>query len=468
MKSLLVFLVLLFLPTKIQSQQQENFIIGADWLNPNKPSPLYTFPVLSDAYWDTIQSFGLNYGSLYLNEKDTLATTKIITALERAHQRGIKIFLYTYRININNPFISHIKRGRRWLYQVEVNYDFQSSATGQNGWENPNLPNAVEPHWSEVNVNVFAHNKKIATKGTDNLGYLVSDLKPDRKKEIPDGTSCYLKVRAKVPINTPINPQDAPVFRVIVRNVDQNPQIIKSEVVKRNQLTDEWQEIQVMSFNKTPDGPEVIEENISSMIEVDSISMLLVPDYEYPPEQTHTRYDIEIIWLDNFSCEIDYIVIDDYESHKLHIGDSDHVIENTVTNFMNINGLGNFKIEDEPVSPQYYQVRYISNKIRSILDQNSISGKDAMAWHSVAKHFTTQEYLASTKMNILLSNIFPIPYHYPYEPQNLFVKPGESHYNEILQARFDDKLTSYLVDLIDKSKLFGKKFIFTPPSLFLG
>lgn len=62
MKSLLIFLVLLFLTTQIQSQQQDKFIIGADWLNPNKPSPLYTFPNLSDAYWDTIQSFGLNYG----------------------------------------------------------------------------------------------------------------------------------------------------------------------------------------------------------------------------------------------------------------------------------------------------------------------------------------------------------------------------------------------------------------------
>lgn len=396
-----------------------------------------------------------------MNEKNTAATTAIITELERAYQRGIKIFLYSYRININNPYNTHIKRGRRWLYQVEGNYDFQSSATGEDGWEDPNFPNSAEPHWSEVKVNEFANNKKIATKGTHNLGYLVSDLKPARKKEIPDGTSCYLKIRARVPDGTPINPQDAPVCSIIVRNIDQNPHIIKSEVVRRNQLTNAWQEIQVMSFDKTPYGPTVVEENISSMIEVDSISMLLVPDYEYPPEQTYTRYDIEIIWLDNFSCEIDYIVIDDYESHKLHIGDSDPVIENTITNFMNKNGLGNFKIEDEPLSPQYYQLRYINNKIRSILYQHSISEKDAMAFHSVAKGFTTQEYLAATQMDILLSNIFPIPYYYP-DSYDKFVKPGQSQYNEILQARFDDKLTSYLVDLIDKSQVFEKKFIFTP------
>jgi hypothetical protein len=111
--------------------QQSNFIIGADWLNPNQASWVDSCLPMSEAYWDTIKSLNLNFGSLSYNNSFVIPQyiSNIKDGLDKANTRGIKIELDSRTF----PRISNLPgtRAQRWMYQIEGNMDFAFHNVGE-------------------------------------------------------------------------------------------------------------------------------------------------------------------------------------------------------------------------------------------------------------------------------------------------------------------------------------------------
>ncbi|NCS87494.1 MAG: hypothetical protein GW789_01955 [Ignavibacteria bacterium] len=61
-----IFFMFCLIYSVLFGQEQNRFLIGADWLNPHYPHPNSYYNPLSEAYWDTVKSLGLNYGALHL------------------------------------------------------------------------------------------------------------------------------------------------------------------------------------------------------------------------------------------------------------------------------------------------------------------------------------------------------------------------------------------------------------------
>lgn len=257
-----LFLGVFFL-TSILYSQQSKFIIGADWLNPTYPHPYTTYAPLGTNYWNLIQSFGLNYGALNLG-RTYWGFSNINTELNKAAQRNISTFLWTFQL-----YPTH---GRRWMYQVEDNYDFGSHSSGD-GVNQDRVNDIPALHWSKVKVDETTPNFWKLQEGTDTYGYIAENVLVDNLQ--PDGSTYWVKINVR---KTGAENSTQPVFKVIIINKTNNLPV--EQTVYANQLTrNVWQEKYLFNFNKTAIGPVLSEQHINNYILNDSLSITGIEDY---------------------------------------------------------------------------------------------------------------------------------------------------------------------------------------------
>lgn len=422
-------LIIVLVSNSIFAQQQSKFIIGADWLNPTYPHPYYTYTPLSNAYWDTIRSFGLNFGTLNLNEN--LGVQNVRNELNKAYNKGIDIELYSYTIN-------YTVRPRRWLYQIEDYYEFYEHYTGVSR----RLNDSAETHWSKVKDIIQWPNYWELNVQDDNSGYAVKNLIHD--SQIPDGASYIVKLRIR---KTDPTSENLPVVTIYVMKKGSGSSFQRT--IYADELPNNvWREDSLFSFYKSSTGPLSFIEGENNIVITDSIFYAGVEDYRVTT--TYTPYDIQIYWHDQVSCDLDYVLLEDLESYKLHKGAYDNIMITSVNNFMNHNALTKIKIWDEPFSENFLPIRYQSRLIDNYLSNNGYGSKHTFAFNN---YRNPQEYLAKTELKTHRSNIYPIWIDTPI--------PGDNDYYPNIQYRFNGDLIPYISDQIVQSNKFDVPYWFT-------
>ena len=381
MKKLLIFLCLMF--SIEQFAQQDKFIIGVDWINPTSPHPYGEHYLLSNNYWNLLESFGVNFGALNIGMGQPSGVNKINTELTQAYERDITIFLETYD-GIG---------GRRWMYQVEGTLDFNTHhpEVGEDGRDGNNLTGA-EPHWSLLNVeedpidywnlNTLDHIPGIASED------LITD------DEIPDGANYYVRLRLR---KTEILNDPMPVVKVIIINKSTGG-TVGEKIITANELNqNEWTEKYLLVFYKSANSPYNYVEGADNIMLNDSLGMAGVEDYTLTTD-VFTPYEIKIEWFGDVNCDLDYIVIEDFESYKLHNGYYDDDFNQIVSEFGNHPGLGKIKVWDEPRKENLLPVRYMKKEIDELLSGTGNEHKGALTFNNNAPpvYPGPQRYLAQT------------------------------------------------------------------------
>lgn len=435
------FLLLLFAFSSIlHSQQQDKFIIGADWLNPTYPHPGGNYYPLSEEYWDTIKSFGLNYGALNLG-RSVWGNSNINAELDKAATNDISIFLWTFQL-----YQTH---GRRWMYQVEDNYDFGSHISGQSIHQDP-INGEPELHWSQIKINEQAPNFWRLVLGQHNSGYVAENVMDDDQQ--PDSTTYYvrLKIRKRSNISG-----STPIVKVWIINKNYPSQIYHTYTLTTDMCSyNVWQEKYLGSFYKVAEPPYVPIENGDNIVLKDSLGLTGIDDYTITTT-TYTPYEIKIEWFGDISCDLDYVIIEDNASRSLHNGTYDNLICSVATEFLSNDGLGNIKVRDEAYKESLLPVRYTKRKIDTFLSGTGYEHKVALAYNIPAPPLYPypHQYLAQSELDILLTDIylfgedFPIPY--------------SQGYNSAVDSAFNF-LTERLNDATNSAKLFEKSLWFTP------
>lgn len=98
-------------------------------------------------------------------------------------------------------------------------------------------------------------------------------------------------------------------------------------------------------------------------------------------------------------------------------------------------------------------MRYVNNKINSILSGSGYENKYPLAFH-VPQWAPTQKYMAEAKMKTILMDDYPISYD--------LVGPGGTDYTNIIQQQLETHLTQWLNSTNLKAIQFDVPFWFTP------
>lgn len=120
-----IALLFFFLSGLIRAQQ-DNFIIGADWLNSFRQDRVDNAMPMSDAYWALIKSFNLNFGTIAYKGTNSGNIFNIKQVLDKANSNGIKLELNP----VTYPDIEHAMGNlsygvpKRWMFQIEGTLDF--------------------------------------------------------------------------------------------------------------------------------------------------------------------------------------------------------------------------------------------------------------------------------------------------------------------------------------------------------
>ncbi len=389
MKKLFLLLFLLFC-VSVYSQQSQ-FIIGADWLNSTATD--WRNITLNNNYWNLIQSFGLNFGTLPLDEYSAQDVTNINTQLTNAYNHGIGIELNTYVIGNSVGWPQ-----RRWMYQVESHYDFNNHNINQDAIDNVQT-NGAETHWSMVKNPTQVPNYVQLSTSSYGAGLVAYGL--INQNQIPDGANYYVKVRIRnrngVTTHTPV------VQVSVIGNGNTYSGIIYADQLGNNV----WEEKTAFNFNKTASGPSApTTQSTSTIVITDPLGITGVQDYIISPTPTYTSYDIQVYWYGQVDCDIDYVVVEDYASYNLNNGLYDNVITNDVNNFVNNPGLYKYKVRDEIQPEEFLTVRYENRKVQTVFNNNNHPEKNALAFNN--QFVPTQQYLAQTELNQLRTDIYPI------------------------------------------------------------
>jgi hypothetical protein len=425
--------------------QQDKFILGVDWINPTEPDPASNYQLLSNNYWDLLKSFGVNFGALNIGRyNNSNGLSEINTELTQAAIRDINIFLWTYQL--------YPAYGRRWMYQVENNWDFNSHISGIS--PPPDLVNA-EQHWSQVNVNNQAPNYWRIRAGIDLSGYIAEGLVND--SEIPDSTYYYIKLKIRKTQNIS---DTTPFVKVWIINKNYPSQIYHTFTLTSASCSfNVWQEKYLGYFYKIANPPYLPLEGGDNLLLIDSLGLAGVED-QISSTQSISPYEIKIEWFGNVSCDIDYVVIDDQKSNNLHNGNFDSILNQIVTEFGNNPGLGKIKIMDEPKKENLLVVRRTKNKLDEYLSGSGNEDKSALYFHvpPYTGEFeiwaTAQQFFAQSRADIDMVDIYPINFS--------LASPFDPNYPELLQARLNSTMTYWYDEEIIKSNLFGKLFWCTP------
>jgi hypothetical protein len=367
-KTILIF----SLPIYLFSQHPTKFTIGAEHLSSFNDTWNYKGSH-TDAFWDTVSSFGLNFGSLYYNQYPGMDISIIKEDLHKASKHGIKILLWNL-FNFN-------QLPRRWLYQVEGKYYF--NYVKGDTLQKPDI-RAIR-HWTKTldnNQPNFIRFKK----GEVNSGVVIKDL--ISKVSLPDSLFYFIKIKMRLP-----NAKTFPhlnVISVTVRNkLDSN--LFKTfDIPADSFINNNWKEITLFRFFKAWDQPN---SNIASK-----------------RGDIVTPYDIEISSAGQIDCDIDFVAIDDSLSNEIFNGSLNSRMDELAAIFKNDN-ITDYKIWDEPWPENLPAVRYLNTYLQNKLNENKIGQRKPIAFHWY--YYSPDRFLSETGLKSLFSDLYPIEKQVP-------------------------------------------------------
>ena len=361
-----IFLIVI-VPVCLFAQHPTKFTIGAEHLSSFDDTWNYK-GTRSDAFWDTVASFGLNFGSLYFNQYPDVNVSSIKQDLRKANNHGIKILLW----NLFNFNLSP----RRWLYQVEGKYDFNYIL----GDTLQNPDKYADSHWTKKQ-DKHQPNFLRLKKGEVNSGIVVKDLKT--KVSWPDSIFYYLKIKMRLP-DAKTFPHINVISATIKNNLD-SKLFQTFDIPADSFINDNWKEITLFRFFKAWDQPK--------------------SDVATKRGDNVIPFDIEIFWNDQIDCDIDYIAIDDSLSDKIFKGSLDSRMDDLVATFKN-DSVTDYKIWDEPWSDNLPAVRYLNYYLQNRLSENKLGMRKPLAFHWF--EYSPDKFLSETGLKSLFSDIYPI------------------------------------------------------------
>lgn len=460
----LIFILILLVTIPSIPQQQDKFIIGAEHVSAMGRFGGYGGVPHSNAYWDSVKTFGLNWAGLkYFQTYGSFGSVtpdNIRADITLAEGKDIKVFIYNGFDRYANGEHYYPKR---WVYQVE-------NVPGNNFNDFLYVPNGsnadhsyATTHWNFAPPPPQTPNFLHLDQNSHPYGLVANDLREQNLQ--PDSLNYYLKIRMRLPDATSY--PDVGVLDVRVKKAGGSTlvtTILASEFVTAG---NDWKEIYVRCFYKAANGPQVcIPDAPDSLVYdyTDTIGINQVPNNILKEGVASTAYDIEIEWLDtpqgspDFTVDLDYLAVDDYNAHLLFY---DHYfdarIQNFATEYKNEADVLNFQAWDEPFRANLFPV----SKIQAILYDAGVGDKEPLCYRAFFDEpVPNKRFLYETNMQVLLSNIYPIPYFH-YATATPYVKPGEPNYTDSIQARLQSHLVSPLSGLINEARKFEKPFWFT-------
>lgn len=438
MKKYVLFSIVLLFTYVCNAQVLDKFIIGVDWLSPIPPVNASTWGNCASQYLDTAKSFNINFGTLDIMNPNI----NIVKAeLQKAAQRNIKIELNDYTL----PGLNGTKP-RRWMYQIEENYDFNSHSVGRSGRNNI-IIDSVELHWSLINTlpGISANNYYQVRVASDAAGYIAEEIKTP--KDQPDGSTYYVKVRVRFPT---VDNSHREVLKVIVNEIgslNKMEGILYSDAITQSNV---WKEVPVLCYIKTSAGPVLSPTPISNVVSGN-------PDFTGQPDYLvnadSTPYELKIYWYGTQDCDIDYVVIEDYDSFELHNGGDDYKYSAYVNNYINESGLNKIKIWDEPEKENLLPVRY-ANRLLKKLNMTTHPEKCPMSFHYESydghnQRLEPQRYLAQSEAAVNRCDF--------YTNENGSPAPGDIGYLNDIQSKFT-WLSTYCKNEINSSENFRVPF----------
>jgi hypothetical protein len=343
------------------------------------------------------------------------------------------------------------------IYIGEDVNDFSNVPFGTNECDdNPDTNLQALTHWNLTPPSQETNNYLHLDPLRDPYGLVASNLREQYLQ--PDWQQYQLKIRMRLP-----NAVTYANVLVCTLKIYFNGGAELIGEVRANQFSNnDWEEITVICFMKTPDGP--IDCSMDDPPEIynypDAIGTKQIPNHIPNEKVTITPYDYQIYWNStaphNYTVDIDYIAIDDKNAHRLYTGYFDARIQDLATNYCNEPGVLNFQAWDEPFRENLFPVK----KIQSLLYNFGVGGKEPLCYRAFFdEQVPNKRFLYESNMQVLLSTIYPIPYYF-YGTVDPFVKPGEPNYTDILQSRLQSHLISPLRGLINESLNFEKSFWF--------
>ncbi|MBZ0200511.1 MAG: hypothetical protein K8H86_11630, partial [Ignavibacteriaceae bacterium] len=452
-------LILLFVINSIVLAQLDKFIIGAEHVSSFHDFGGSTLPHSSE-FWDTVKSFGINFAGLkYFQTPPGSSNTGFVSVgditsdLSEAHGRNIDVYLdngFNRNPATYDPYFQ-----KRWVYQIEyipsnsLN-DFQNVPKG--------LP-LIDPdglvHWNIFQPGIQSINYLKFDPSQTGYGLVAYNL---REKNLqPDFLVYYLKVRVRLPSAANFPLPNIPILTFTVKKPGGGS---LSGTVSADKIPDnDWHEILVMAYHKLPSGPS----NVIPYVEdstvynfTDPFSTVQLRNYSVKPTVTFTDYDIEVELNDtdpyNYVVDLDYVAIDDANSQSLYTNVLNPRIQDFAVNYKDNAAVKNFMTWDEALTENNFPV----SKIGSTLKNFGIGVKNPISYFYFNDNpqQTVMRYLYETNSDVLLSDIYPIPYL--DSNGNLFATPGQTGYTSILQNRIQSHYVSHLRKLISNSVLFNK------------
>jgi len=450
-----LFILILMLSGVLTAQQTE-FIIGAEHVSAMGRFDGYGGVPHNTEYWNKVKEFGLNWAGLKYSQVyqtyGSVPVSNILNDISRAEQNGIKVFIYNGfdRDEAGNHYYP-----KRWVYQVEKAGDSNVDFLNINTVLNDNDDGATT-HW-DLALDQNPYNYIRLLPGQVPYWQVVGNLREQNLQM--DGQKYYLKIKMRLPLATTF--ENVPICTVKVHYKEGSE---LGGIVSANQFSNnDWKEITVLCFMKTPEGPvDCIPNNPSDIYNLpDTSEINQIPNYIPNEEVTFTPYDYQIYWNStapyNYTLDIDYIAVDDVNAHRLYEGEFDARIQDFAINYKNEAGIINFQVWDEP----FRENLFIVKKIQSILYNAGVGNKEPICYRAFFDEpVPNKKFLYESNMQVLLSTIYPIPYYF-YGTADTFVKPGEPNYTDRLQSRLQSHLISPLRGLINESVNFEKPFWFT-------
>ena len=449
MKHSFLFLTLLFLtiaPTI--SQTQSEFVIGAEWLNMPKQGDGVPNGTITPQDWVNMQDLGLNWGMVGFNYYNP--TFDAINTLTAAAQHNIKLMLERYRFRIS-------ANGQRWEYHPEF-IEHYPSFSGRTGEALSSSEDSAGRRYPDDVLSDYVSWR--AKAGIHNPGYIAKNLTPNNEQK--DSTTYYVKVRMRLAAGTPLT--HTPV--VTVKAVRLSDSYEKTAIIYADQFGTNYdytyKEMTAFTFYKSASGPfeapnqEEYNKSIQPLQMCDTIGLATgVPDAI--PNGTFTPFDYQVYWNGSVTCNLDFVIIDDYSANNTFTGVWDGNISTEVNLFKDSAALGKFKISDEPYYSNWLCVGYVENKIKSIV--NPTSPTKTGSHYSSSDVYTVgptriRRNIAQTQTRQNISDIYLLNSTAPM-PDHIF-------YDSVIQYQYQHYLIDFLRWNIQASNIFNIPFWFTP------